>query len=413
MISISHSPNSTLRQMRKAAAWFFLPWRWSACKTGQSVFKLENYFKTKFKARYAKSFSQGREAFYALLQAAGIAEGDEVIIQAYTCIVVPNSVLWVGATPVFVDIDQTFNIDPDLIESKISSRTKAVVVQHAFGVPADINKIKQICQQRGLILIEDCALSLGAKVGDQEVGTFGDAAFFSFGRDKVISSVSGGLAIAHHQEIAKNLVKATEKLSSRSYLWIVQNLVHILKVPIATKVMGRLKIGQLSIKFLQSIGLLNRVYQDCEKLSDPPKTLMHHLPNAMADLALQQLEDLKRFNEHRQKLAGQYKKFCDKNNLKYQQSLPNTDPIYLRFAMLVKNPKELITAAKRKGILLGDWYSSVVVPEPKEWNKINYQPGSAPQAEEFSKQSVNLPTHHKMQEKHVSKLLSILEEHLK
>lgn len=413
MISISHSPNSTIAQAAKSLAWIFFPWRWFNCKKGKRVGELERKFKQEYGAEDAFTFSQGREAFYALLKAVGIGKGDEVLLQAYTCIVVPNAILWAGAKPVYIDVDETFNINPALIEKKITPSTKAIIVQHAFGVPVDIKKIKEICKKHNLILIEDCALSLGAKFDGKKVGTFGDVAFFSFGRDKVISSVSGGLAIVYNPEIAEKMKGLVKNQPSRSWLWISQNLVHTIKVPIATRLMGRLKIGQGILLIMQKIGLLNRVYQDCEKITEAPKKLMHQMPNAMADLALQQLNQLERFNSHRKNLAALYKRFCDPKSIIYQKVVPGSEPIFLRFAILIDNPEKLLKLAKSKGFLLGDWYKSVVVPEPPDLAKINYKPGEAPQAEIYAKKSLNLPTHHKMNEKATGRLLGLLDDYFK
>ena len=120
-----------------------------------------------------------------------IGEGDEVLVQAFTCVAVPNSVLWAQATPVYADIDATLNIDPIDVEKKITNRTKAIIVQHTFGIPADMDALVALAKKHNILLIEDCAHSLGATYKGKKVGTFGDAAFFSFGRDKVVSSVFG------------------------------------------------------------------------------------------------------------------------------------------------------------------------------------------------------------------------------
>ena len=129
-----------------------------------------------------------------MIKSFDITYGDEVIVQAFTCLAVPEVVIWCGAKPVYLDIDESLNLDIRLLEKSISSKTRIIIVQHTFGIPAKIDMIKKIAQKHNIILIEDCAHSLGAKYNSQKIGTFGDAAFFSFGRDKVISSVFGGLA---------------------------------------------------------------------------------------------------------------------------------------------------------------------------------------------------------------------------
>lgn len=115
-----------------------------------------------------------------------------MILQAYTCVSVSNAIIATGAKPIYVDIDaQTLNINPQLIEKHITQKTKAIIVQHTFGIPADIHAIQSIVKKHQLFFIEDCAHALGAQYKEKMVGSFGDIAVYSFGRDKVISSVNG------------------------------------------------------------------------------------------------------------------------------------------------------------------------------------------------------------------------------
>ena len=127
-------------------------------------------------------------------------------MQAFTCNAVPNPVLWAGLKPVYVDCDEkTFNIDKEDLKKKITPRSRVLIVQHTFGLPADMDAISEICRKNNLILIEDCAHSLGAEYKNKKVGTFGKAAFFSFSRDKVISSVYGGMAVTEDHELTKKI----------------------------------------------------------------------------------------------------------------------------------------------------------------------------------------------------------------
>ncbi len=191
-ITISLSPNTEADDVFLAVKTIIQPLLW---KTGKATSDAEQWFRNYFSVEQAVSFNSGRSALLAILKAFGIGEGDEVLVQAFTCVAVPNSVLWAGAKPVFVDIDATLNMDPKDAEKKITKNTKALIVQHTFGVPAQMDKIIALAKKHHLILIEDCAHALGATYKGKKVGTFGDAAFFSFGRDKVVSSVFGGMAI--------------------------------------------------------------------------------------------------------------------------------------------------------------------------------------------------------------------------
>lgn len=125
--------------------------------------------------------------------AEGIGAGDEVITSAFTFIATAEAIKYVGATPVFVDIDPgTFNITPENIEKAITAKTKAVMPVHLFGQPVDLPAIKAICDKHGLKLIEDCAQSFGATVYNKQTGSFGDAAGFSFFPSKNLGCFGDG-----------------------------------------------------------------------------------------------------------------------------------------------------------------------------------------------------------------------------
>lgn len=412
MISISHAPNTNTAQRR--LAWrLLLPWHWSQWGSGQAVAELEQEMKARHQSQAAFAFSTGREALQAVLQACGIGAGDEVIIQAYTCIVVPNAIRWLGARPIYVDVDGTLNIDPALIEQKISPKTKAIIVQHTFGTPADLSRIQALCNKHDLLLIEDCAHALGATSGGKLVGTFGQAAIYSFGRDKIISSVSGGMAITSSQAIADALQIIQQGAAHRPRFWIKQNLLHPIIVPLCVRWMGRLKLGEIFLTLAQRMRLLNRVYTPTEKQSMPPTVPYHKMPNSLALLALQQLkEHLENFNQHRRMLATTYIDFCLKQGMKFQQAYDNTEAVFLRFTCFVQDPAQIIQSMKTRGYLLGDWYHSVIMPQPEHYVQAGYLAGSCPKAEEFAKRSLNLPTHLKMTERIQENLLSQLEQSL-
>ncbi|MFH1859640.1 MAG: DegT/DnrJ/EryC1/StrS family aminotransferase [bacterium] len=110
----------------------------------------------------------------------GIGEGDEVLVEGFTCVVVPNAVIFAGAKPIYVAPDpKTYNMDINQIETKITPKTKAIIAQHTFGLPADMDLILDISRKHNLMVIEDCAPAMGATYKGKKVGTLGDAAFFS------------------------------------------------------------------------------------------------------------------------------------------------------------------------------------------------------------------------------------------
>jgi len=164
---------------------------------GQFISKFEEAFARYVGAEAATTVSNGTVAIHLALEALGIGPGDEVIVPSFTYIASVNTILQTGATPVFVDsLDATLQVDPALVAAAITSRTKAVMVVHLYGHPCDMDAIVELCHRRGLLLVEDCAEAFGTRWKGQHVGTFGDAATFSFFGNKTITTGEGGMVLA-------------------------------------------------------------------------------------------------------------------------------------------------------------------------------------------------------------------------
>ncbi len=157
--------------------------------------------------KHAIGCASGTDAIHLALRAEGITEGDEVITSAFTFIATAEAIEYVGAKPVFVDIDaKTFNITVENIEKAITSKTKAVMPVHLFGQPVELAKIKALCDKHNLKLIEDCAQSFGARVDGKQTGAFGHASGFSFFPSKNLGAFGdGGLVVTNSDETAKML----------------------------------------------------------------------------------------------------------------------------------------------------------------------------------------------------------------
>ena len=154
--------------------------------------------------RNCVAVNSGTSALHLALLSLGIGPGDEVIVPSFTFAATANSVALTGATPVFVDIDPlTYNIDPTLIESAITKHTKAIQVVHLYGLPADMNSILAIAQKHNLLVVEDAAQSHLASIQGKPVGTFGDAAAFSFYPTKNMTSGEGGMIVLKDPEHAR------------------------------------------------------------------------------------------------------------------------------------------------------------------------------------------------------------------
>lgn len=170
---------------------------------GPKVEEFEEAFASFIGTKYAIAVSSGTAALHAALLAAGVGEGYEVITASFSFIATANTILFCGAKPSFVDIDEnTFNINPDMIEQKITPRTKVLLVVHLFGQPCEMDRITQICQRHGLTLIEDACQAHGAEYRGKKVGSFGIGCF-SFYPTKNMTTGEGGMITTNSEPIAK------------------------------------------------------------------------------------------------------------------------------------------------------------------------------------------------------------------
>jgi dTDP-4-amino-4,6-dideoxygalactose transaminase len=173
---------------------------------GVYVEKLEKAFAEYHNVKQAIAVSNGTATLHLALKVLGIGPDDEVIVPALSYIATANVVELVGATPVFVDIEaSTFNINADLIEQKITDKTKAIIPVHEFGLACDIVKVCQIAEKHNLFVIEDAACALGAKQNNKPVGTFGILGSFSLHPRKSITSGEGGILLTNDEDLAKKL----------------------------------------------------------------------------------------------------------------------------------------------------------------------------------------------------------------
>lgn len=174
---------------------------------GPNVTAFENETAAYLGVKHAISCASGTDALHLALAAAGVGPGDEVITTPFTFIATAEAIRYVGATPVFVDIDpKSFNIVPSLIEKAITPRTKAVIPVHLFGQPADLKAISEICSRKGVLLIEDCAQSFGADIDGKMTGSWGLAGCFSFFPSKNLGCYGdGGLITTNDDKIADQI----------------------------------------------------------------------------------------------------------------------------------------------------------------------------------------------------------------
>jgi perosamine synthetase len=171
-------------------------------------------------SKYCVVFNSGTSALHAILMAYGINKGDEVIVPSFTFIATANAPLFVGAKPVFADIEEkTYGLDPEDVKIKINKKTKAIIPIHYAGCPCRIKEIKEIAEDKKILLFEDAAESFGASINNKKVGTFGDSSILSFCQNKIITTGDGGAVITDSNEIYEKLklIRSHGRLETSDY----------------------------------------------------------------------------------------------------------------------------------------------------------------------------------------------------
>ncbi len=169
---------------------------------------------------HAAGVSSGTDALHLSLASLGISEGDEVITSPFTFFATVESIIYVGAKPVFVDIDpETMNIDPKGISEKITDKTKAILNVHLFGLPCDMEAILDIANKAGLYVVEDCAQAFGASISDKKVGSFGTMGCFSFYPSKNLGCYGdGGIVTVNDRKFNDELKRLRNHGSAGNYV---------------------------------------------------------------------------------------------------------------------------------------------------------------------------------------------------
>ncbi|OGH69576.1 MAG: hypothetical protein A3C90_02555 [Candidatus Magasanikbacteria bacterium RIFCSPHIGHO2_02_FULL_51_14] len=384
------APNQTAHDVMTACSFLFLPWKWMKLRKGPNAERVEAWLAKYFGVEHAIAFDSGRSSLYYALKALGAGEGVEVLAQGYTCMVVANAILWTGAAPVYVDITNDLNMDPEDLKKKITPKSKILIIQHTFGLPANMDALLAIAKEHDLKVVEDCAHSLGARYAGQLTGTFGDIAMFSFGSSKVVSCVRGGATITRDAILAKKLLEFRSRLPAMPLIKVFQHLAWYPIFAIA-KPLYNLWIGKLILAAAKILHITARVMEPAEKNGKRPLWSPSLFPNALASILLNQFRDLDATNERRDRAAKKYSKRAEWKR-EHQRGAPGR--VWLYFPVFVGKPLALAERLRKKeGMIVGaDWTGSVIVPRGSDLARAGYKKGMCPNAERLSERVINLPT---------------------
>jgi len=362
----------------------------------------------------------GRASLYTILQALEISQGDEVIVQSFTCMALIVPMIWLNITPIYTDInEETYNMSLDSLKKKISDKTRAVIVQHTFGIPTLVKEIKEYLdilnkdreEEKKIYLIEDCAHSLNIKLGNQYLGSYGDVSFFSFGQDKVISCTQGGCIVCNDKKIEEKVESIYKNIKPMDRSIIKYNLRYPLLWNLIKKFYDKPKfvynsrfalftIGKFLVILFRFLGLIKQ-QASTNDFGDPQKDVCK-ISVEQKYLLRNQLEKIERLTDHREYITSEYSKAL---GLSLEGSL-------LRYPVLVDNPELVRVKLQKIGVISGNWYNYPVIPKGIDLRNISYHLGSCINTEYLIEHIINLPTGIDLNESEVKRVVKIIEHHL-
>jgi len=263
---------------------------WISSK-GTYIKKFEEGFASYIGASHAISVSNGTVALHLAFLALEIGSGDEVIVPSLTYVASVNSIIYVGAKPVFVDVDAaTWQMSIDDVRSKITSKTKAILAVHLYGNACNMDELEKICKEKGIHLVEDCAEALGTTYQKKSTGNFGIISTFSFFGNKTITTGEGGMVVTSDENLANKIFKLkTQGLTQAGDYW-----------------------------------------HDCIGYN-------YRMTNICAAIGVAQLEQIDEFLSKKRKNAALYLEHLKTENIEVQQTEKNVEHSFWMFSVLFEN----------------------------------------------------------------------------
>ena len=366
-------------------------------KNSELIFEYENLFSKILGKGRCVSFASARMGLYCLMDLLELKKDDQVIVLGATCAVVINSILKIGAKPVFSDIDDnTFGSNLENIKKVYNKKTKVIIAQHSFGIPCDIENIKDFCEKNNIFLIEDCALSLSSKKNGKIIGNFGNAAIFSTDHTKPINTLIGGMIYTNDKKLYQSLKdyqKNCQELSieKRKFIWTQFLLEYFLLKP---------NTFFLFKAILKIIKIINKDYDPF--LNDDRGTVSHSkypypalLPAICAQIGIYELNNWNDTMIQRKKYLNDILFFFNDKNLSFL--LPNCyfdeklEIIPLRFAFIDKFSQNIEKKLDNFLDISSIWFKTPIVDNNESLENYGYFHDDCKLSEEIGKKMINFP----------------------
>lgn len=330
----------------------------TAFSGGKYADEFDKEFARYCKVPYAAGVNNGTSALHLAMLALGIGEGDEVIVPANTYIATAWGVTYTGATPVFVDCTaDTWELDPDKIEERITDRTKAIIGVHLYGQPFEFNKVKEIADKHNIYVVEDCAQAHGALYEGKMTGSLGELGCFSFYPGKNLYAFGeGGSVTCKKQEYYE------------------------------------------AITTYKNQGCKTRYYHDVVGYN----MRLEGIQGAVLSVSLKYLPE---WTERRRQIGNRYMENITNPLITMQAHPANTNPVFHLFVITVENPDDFIAYMETKGMECNKHYP-VPCHLQKAYENLGYKEGDCPNAEYLAAHCVTLPLFPKMSEAEINMVIA-------
>jgi perosamine synthetase len=353
-------------------------------------------------------FGSARSALYSILRCLQLEAGSEVLVTGFTCEVVPNAVMQAGLEPRYVDIDaKNLCMDPCSVSACITPRTRVLIVQHTFGIPAPIEELLTMARQYGLFVIEDCAVAIGSRYRGRPVGSWGDAAIYSFELSKIITSCRGGMLVVNDEAVKTHMdafyeEEVPEQTPGSAFRALLQlGLSGLLYRP------HIFHIGKYIVALFFRVGLFSYSTTPVELQAGMPADYLVKLSSGQAAMLLRQWQRLPQIIEANCRASRAYAERLRGGGV----ILPQIDGVeevnLIRYPLLVEDRSSWIECMTEAGIEAGLWFTAPLSSTEVNQELFGYREGMCPQAEWVAQRIINLPTHLRLRKRDIKRILAV------
>ena len=359
---------------------------------GENVKQFEKEIANKIGVKHAITVGNGTDALIIALKSLGIKEGDEVITTDYTFFATAEAIRFVGATPVFCDVElDTYNIDPSQIEEKITDKTKAIVCVHLFGNACKMDEINDIAKRHNLYVVEDAAQAINSQYKGKNVGNLGDVACFSFFPTKNLGCFGDGGMITTNDDDLATIIRALKVHGSGENGMKAYAILNDEEVEVVEQNSGD-----------------NTVYNPLKYYN----YLIGHnsrLDEIQAAILRIKLKHLDEYTENRRSISHGYIEALKDTSLVMPTETEGGKHVFHLFILQSENREEIESKLKEKGIATGTYYK-VPMHLQKAFNDLGYKKGDFPNAEYLSERTFAIPLFPEMNDEEREYIINSIKE---